>query len=274
MRLPAILLLLSVGLSAQVVQAHGDLHEQIHQLSEKLRSQPNDAELWHKRGELYRAHGDHKHALADYTRAERLNPALHVVHLSRGRTLLEAGRLGGAEESLSHFLQLIPGHTEALLLRARVRVQLRRHDQAEQDYAVALAGSGDPLPDLYIERANNLVQLKRIDDALSVLEDGKKRLGALVTLDDTALSIELSAARYANALKRVDAMLAQAPRGEHLLARKAQILELAGDREAARNARESALALIAALPEAKQKIASTQRLKRELEAGLLAAKRL
>lgn len=259
-------LLCSVG--ALSVRAHGDLHLQIEALSAALKQTPHDATLWHKRGELYRAHHATARALADYARAEKLDPTLVVVQLSRGRVLYEAGRLRPAQRSLDQFLQHTPAHVEALLLRARVRARLGRREQAEQDFAAALALSPDPLPDLYLERAQNLAEARDVEAALRVLEQGKERLGPLATLDEAALALELKLSRHAAALRRIDAMLARVARQEHLLARKAAILDRAGDPTQAREVRQRALAQIQALPEAKQRLASTQALSLELEQGL------
>lgn len=252
-------------LLATEARAHGDLHLQIEQVSEQLKQAPKDAELWHKRGELYRAHHEYSHALNDYARASQLDPALAVVRLSRGRALYEAGQLRPALRALNGFLESAPGHAEALLLRARVQQRLGARDAAERDFAAALAVSPDPSPDLYLERALNLSRAKRDADALAVLQAGGAKLGPLVTLDEAALAIELRLKRYLEALKRIDAMLSRVARNEHLLVKKAEVQELAGDREGARATREQALAQIEALPEAKRKLASTEELTRALQ---------
>jgi tetratricopeptide (TPR) repeat protein len=258
-------------LTASQALAHGDLHLQIAELTQALKLAPHEAVLWHKRGELYRAHHDYDRALSDYARAERLDPELRVVALSRGRALYEAGRLLPAERSLSRFLEGAPQQVEALLLRARVRARLSRREAAELDFVAALGASIDPLPDLYLERAQNLASIGKTSEALDVLEQGKRRLGPLVTLDDAALELELSLKRYSAALARVDEMLSRVARQEHLLARKASILDLAGEGELARQVRVSALGQIEALPEAKQKLASTRELSRSLQQELARA---
>jgi predicted Zn-dependent protease len=259
-------------LSTQNAAAHGDVHLQIEQLTTVLKDKPNDALLWHKRGELYRAHHEYAHALADYAQAELLDPGLEVIHLSRGRVMYESGRYADAYRSLSQFLQMAPDHAEALLLRARTRIELGQRHAAELDFAEALANSKDPGPELFIERAQNLSQVGKVSPALSVLEQGLMRLGGVVTLEDAALNIELRAKRFAQALRRVETMLGRSERKEHLLARKAQILEASGDKVAAQKVRKEALVAIEGLPEIKRKLEATQKLTRELESGLASAR--
>src|SRR5262245_13784141 len=72
------------------VTAHGDLHEQIAIASKLIQKDAKNAELYLKRGELHRAHGDWDAALADYERAAELDPKLLVVDLARGKALLAA----------------------------------------------------------------------------------------------------------------------------------------------------------------------------------------
>src|SRR5688572_938549 len=84
--------------------AHGDLHDQITQITKQLEGEPKNALLYHKRGELHRAHGDFSKALADYATAEKLDPKLDVLFLSRGRALSESEDFAASLKALDHFL--------------------------------------------------------------------------------------------------------------------------------------------------------------------------
>ncbi|HEX6243401.1 MAG TPA: tetratricopeptide repeat protein, partial [Polyangiales bacterium] len=227
-----------------------------------------DALLYYKRGELYRAQREYAHALADYAQAERLEPYLEPIYLSRGRVFYESGRFPDAYRALTQFLQMAPGHAEALLYRARTRVQLGQLHAAELDFAEALANSKTPTAELFLERAANLSQSAKPGPAIAVLDEAIARLGPLEALEDAALTIEVRAKRWSQALHRIDAML---PRSEHkaqLLARKAQVLEGAGDKAAAREARRAALSQIADLSQDHRERESTRKLTEELTNGL------
>ena len=69
--------------------AHGDLHEQIEEVSAAIAQAPSAA-LFLKRGELHRAHRDFEPALADYDDAELLEPEMEALFFARGRALFEA----------------------------------------------------------------------------------------------------------------------------------------------------------------------------------------
>ena len=118
--------------------AHGDLHEQIEAVSVEIVRAPT-AELFLKRGELHRAHQDFGAALADYDRAEQLNPAMDAVRFCRGRAFFEAGLFVPARAALDLFLQKKAEHAEAFLLRARVLVGLKDFALAIKDFERAIA---------------------------------------------------------------------------------------------------------------------------------------
>jgi tetratricopeptide (TPR) repeat protein len=260
MRATFFALTIAVVLASSHVRAHGDLHDQIDAATAELRKHPEDAALYHRRGELERAHGSYRRALADYARAERLDPKLAVVHLSRGRALLESGKPAPAAESLSRFLADQPAHDEALLLRARALAQLKRRAEAERDFAALLARVADPLPDLFLERANNLEGLGDRQAALAAVEEGLKRLGSLVVLEDAALHLEEALARNDQALARLNRLIASAPRKETLLARKADLLDRIGRPAEAAEARAEAIQALERLPPEKRKHDAMQKL--------------
>ena len=104
--------------------AHADVHERIAAVDKLIEEAPRDPKLYLKRGELHRLHRDWDAALADYRRADELQPGLDEVRFLRGRLLQEAGRSQDAKRELDGFLAGQPDHREALLMRARAFVSL------------------------------------------------------------------------------------------------------------------------------------------------------
>jgi predicted Zn-dependent protease len=240
----------------------------IAELGKRIAQEPNDATLYHRRGELQRAHGDYAAALADYDRAEQLDGKLDVVHLSRGRALLETSRPDQAVSELSKFIDGHAGHYQALLLRARAYTRLARHEDAERDFGAALVAMAAPSPDVYLERAQDLVKAGQREAALGVLDDAIRNVGQVISLEQAALDLELELGRTEAALARIEAMLARSSRREALLAKKAAVLDKAGKKAEARLAREDALAAIEHLPQSKRALGPTKKLRKELVAAL------
>jgi predicted Zn-dependent protease len=246
-------IVLCLVLLSSFVQAHEGLHEQIIAVTAKIKRDPKNAALYLQRGELYRLHREWTRAAADYDRAARLQPDLKIVDLARGKMLLESGRFERARLALDRFLRLQPDHYEGLITRARVFDRIGLRSQAIDDFTHALTHPAVPDPDLYIERAHVTAKDdQRIDEALNGLDEGIKRLGPLVTLQLTAIDLELRRHNYDAALARLDAVTSQSERKETWLVRRGEILKLAGRQEEARAAFNAALVAIESLPPARR----------------------
>jgi predicted Zn-dependent protease len=240
--------LLGVGiLLSSFAYAHEGLHEQIAAITAKIKRDPKNASLYLQRGELHRLHCDWSRAATDYNRAARLQPGLTIVDLARGKMLFESGRLQRSKLVLDRFLSQQPNHFEGLTTRARVLAKLGTTVDAIKDFTGAIAQS--PEPELYLERAETTVRDgKRLDEALSGLDEGIKRLGPIVTLQLPAIELELRRQNYEGALSRLDLVAAQSERKETWLVRRGEILRLAGRDEEARAAFNAALVAIESLP--------------------------
>ncbi|WP_414664742.1 tetratricopeptide repeat protein [Horticoccus sp. 23ND18S-11] len=241
------LLTLSAFSAAPAVRAHGDLHGQIQRVAREIAAAPS-ARLHLQRGELYHDHEDFPAALADFAEAARLDSTLTAVDLARGRTLFKAGRLTEAHAALERYLAVKPAHADAYLLRARIRSGLRRYADAVADFDRNLALSPQASPESFLERAEAWAATGDHAAALAGLDEGLRRLGNLVTLQDAAIAFELALGRTDAALARVDRMLADLPRKESWLARRGEILAATGRTGDAREAFSAALAALERLP--------------------------
>lgn len=238
-----------LALASSFARAHEGLPEQIVAITKKIKRDPKNASLYLQRGELYRLHRNWTRAAADYDRAIRLRPDLKVVDLARGRMFYEAGRFERARPALDRFLSQQADHYEGLITRARVLAKLGDRFEAAKDFTHAMAKASVQEPELYIERAQVIAgDAKYIDEALSGLDEGIKRLGPLVTLQLSAIELELRRHNYDAALARLDVVTSQSERKETWLVRRGEILKLAGRQEDAHAAFNAALAAIGLLP--------------------------
>jgi tetratricopeptide (TPR) repeat protein len=246
-KFPQLLASMLALVAAAGALAHGDVHEQIEVLTRAIARTPS-AELYLKRGELNRVHGDFGAALDDYESAEKLDPRMDAVWLCRGRALFESGHPETARVVLDEFLQRKPDHAEAHVVRARVHAKLGERRRALEDYDRAIALSAEPRPEHFVERATVLLELGEPDAALAGLEAAMTRLGEIPSLQLFALEAEVNLQRYDAALRRLDGVLARAERKEHWLAKRAEILAQAGRAAEAADAWRATLAAIQALP--------------------------
>ena len=228
--------------------AHGVTTEQIKQITELIQREPLNANLYLRRGELYRISGNAKAALEDYEQVQKLAPTMIEVDVLRARLSFDAKTPEMTQFVLDRFLKQHPTHTEALLLRAKANAVLGEKNAAIQDYSQALALLAHPKPDFYLARAELQLAVHHPEAALQGLEQGMAKLGALIVLQLMALDIEVNLKRWNAALTRLDLLTEQAPRKESWLIRRGEILWQAGRKVEAHQSINAGLEAISALP--------------------------
>lgn len=251
--------------------AHAELIIQLDAVSAEILKDPNNPELYVRRGQLRREHLEFDLAGADFDKAEALSPTLPNLNLLRGKLYLDWGWPLTARACLDLYLAKNPSSVDALILRARVLQRLALNRSAINDYDLALDLSAEPSPDLFIERSQLLMNLgnEHWTEALRGLDEGIKRLGPLVTLQLFAIDAEVKQRQYDGALARVNQIAERSPRKETWYARRAEILVQAGRRDEARKAYEAALAALNSLPPARRNVPAmaelARRIQREIE---------
>ncbi len=265
------LLILAASLATAIATfGHGDLHEQIVAITAEIATKPDDAQLYLRRAELHRAHEDWLDAAKDYDRAAMVAPELSAVDLGRGKMLLASGQPAAAITVLDRFIERTPNFPDAVVTRARAKEKIGEHAAAAADYSRAIEMAGRPEPEYYTERAQALAAggPEQYPAALRGLDEGIAKLGPIVTLTIPAIELELRTKNFDAALARIDRHLANAPRKETWLARRADILSQAGRAAEARGAYESTLAAIDALPVYRKQTKAVLTLRERIESQL------
>lgn len=267
--LPAALFV-ALALAPVPARAHGDFHTLITAANQEIEKAPQNPELYLRRAELHRLHQMWPESEADIAKAVSLSPGLPLIDLCFGRLRMDTAWPLAARAHFDRFLEKHPDHVEALTLRSRVWQTLGQPLNASEDLARAVRASPENSPELYIERAQALASAgaAQWETALTVLDDGIRRMGPLVTLQLTAIDIELRRQNYDAALRRVDAVAARSPRKESWLARRGEILLQAGRGDEARQAYQSALAALDTLPPVRRNVPAVLDLERRIRTEL------
>lgn len=261
---PVIAVLMAV-VSPIRLDGHAGIHERLRDMNQRIASDPDNADLYVKRGELYRLHRDWDAALADYARAAQRDPESDLVFFVRGRMLFEAGRWEEAQAALDRVLRTKPDHREGLLTRARLLVKREQPLAAIADYDKVIAGLDNPTPEYYLERAKALVAAGSayIPRALAGVDEGIGRLGPIYTLVEFAIDLDLSVERYDEALGRLDQLKpSMAP--ERWLHRRGFLLGLMGRTDEARRAYSRALQSLRSAPIRRQSTRAAKEFEAEL----------
>lgn len=207
---------------------HGAYHDVVAALSAELQRNPNDAALRYKLAEAHAGHEDWRACIREIKLVERLAPSVYPTDFLRGFALHLAGKAEEAKKVLDVFLAASPRHQDALSTRGRVLVKLGRPAEAAADFQRAVDLSTVPQPDLIVELATCQAQTGKTREACASIEAGLKAAGDVPSLLLCALEIETKAGAWDAALGRIDALRKTAPREEPWMARRAELLHLAG----------------------------------------------
>ena len=260
-------------LLAGSVRAHLGVDEQIEQINAEIAAAPTDGELYLRRGELHRIHGNWDLAGADYRTALQLAPQMEAVDLAYGTMLLDADRPAEAIAPLQRFLQRRPEHVRGWVALGRAQTGIERHDEAVRSFDRAITvhdPDSFPRPEFYLERARALSRLTppQLPRAIEGLDQGCERLGDPITLALLAIEFELELKRYDAAIGRIDKIANRLRRNETWLLRKGEILEIAGRTEEAQATYRQALDALDALPATRRRNRAVQRLREQAQAAL------
>ena len=251
-----------------VAWGHADLLALIEIVAKQIEANPKNAVLYWRRGELYRLHLDWKLAENDYDRAAQLDPKLVAVDLARGKMWFESGQNDRAKVELDKFLYGQPNQVDALTTRARVLVKLGQRKAAVADFTRAIEHMPRPMPEYFVERAQAQADEGETEEALRGLTEGVKLFGTSMTLQLYAIDLELVLKHFEEALSRLDLISDRSERKEKWLARRGEILVLAGRPKEAQKAFTASLAAIQSLPPRLQQTPTMLDLKKSVNAAL------
>ena len=247
MRIPLILFCLLIGAAGY---AHGDLDERIAALNEQITASPNNAQLYLKRGQLHAQHRDYAPARQDYHTARQLEETLIITDYLLAKIDLDTRQWSAGLTRVAAYLAERPRDPQALILRAGL---LRGHGDAAAgaaDLAAALDHLSAPAPRHYTTIAETVLAADSlaVDEALAWLDRGQARFAFDIVLQSKRVELLRGADRYDEALTTIDLILTALPRTEKWTFERAAVLEAAGRSAEARQAYQSTLEQIRALP--------------------------
>ena len=250
------------------VRAHGDPAERISELKARVAQLPEDGRRRLALADLLFQEGKWEETLTVLDQLDRSAPGEFSSGRLRGSALMELQRPAEALRILDRYLAGSPGDPRAVLVRARALSALLLTNEALEAYRDALRRTPVPEPDLYHEVSSAMAAAGCGSEALAILDQGLERLGPIPSLGQQALDLELAAQRFDAALVRVETLRRASPRPEPWMARRAAILTAAGRIGESREAWETLLTDLTALPAAMRGSHAMSRLAEEARNGL------
>ena len=231
------------------LMGHGPLDKRIAAISHRIDDDPQNADLYFIRGNLYRVDGKPADALSDFDRALAIDPTLNKVYYGRALALVDQSEWSEALVAIDTYLVGHPEEAKAVYTRARILADLGHTIDAVAEMDRAIEMSVKPRPVYYIERARLLAgQTDMLESAIRGLDEGLEELGPVVTLQWCAIDLQTEHGDYDDALERLEQVAPQYLRKELVQKRRGDILEDAGRHMEAQEAYTQSLVTITALP--------------------------
>lgn len=191
------LLLFAAGLTV----AHQGPHERLDHATHSIAQQPESQELYLERGRIYAEVGQFDEARADFDRAAELGFA-KLVAFDYGMLCYQMGDLSCARLHLDRYIDTFPSHAAAFEYRARIERDAGDYPLALADLERYLELQDKPSPGQFITASRMHEESGDSAGALSIIDQGIKRLGTVTQLQRRAIEIELSLGETGRAVQR------------------------------------------------------------------------
>lgn len=208
--------------------ADGSFHDVMKRLTALLEASPNDDSLHFQLASTYIEHGDWAACLAEVECAERLAPGKHPTRFLEGRAFSAGGNYQMALYAFDDVLDLEPNHASALAERGKVYLKLRNSEKALRDYHLAFKAANTVQRQWFVDAGSGFIALGQIKQGVDIFDQALHQFGPDPDFLIPQLEAALAIPDFDRALRDVDLLKDLWPRPEPWMARRAQILSLAG----------------------------------------------
>lgn len=248
--------------------AHGDLHERIVKVTEEIKVHRDSAYLYVKRGELYYQHEEHKKALKDFAKAEKLGYSDLRLSYDSALALYRLRRSEAALQKIDAILAKAPDHVKAHRLKGQIHSETGDDERAAMSFERVIELASSRLPENYLDAAfawMNTGTTAGRQKAIATVEKGILDLGPILTLLDGMVSICLENHDFDCAIKYQSEIIAQLERKEWALYERAVIYVQANHNEKAKRDLQAAEEAIGQLPVRLQQQTNTIELRNKIQ---------
>jgi tetratricopeptide (TPR) repeat protein len=231
-----VMIIAAWGVTEGVGYGHGAYHDVVASLEKRINGGTKEPELRFELACAHQEHGEWALALVELERVERLAPGVHETGLIQGMALATGRHWAAALAVLDDFLEVQPRQVLALRARGRVLREMGCSEAAAKDLKEALEREVKPTGEQVVEFSELLRASGRRLEALTVLEQGRLRVGDEPSLLEALLAVAVELEQWEQVLVAVDGLQKVAPRPEPWMMRRAEVLEAAGQQSEARAA--------------------------------------
>ncbi|WP_243472070.1 tetratricopeptide repeat protein [Winogradskyella sp. MH6] len=186
-----LLYILSFVLSSTALNAHGDLHKRIQEVTEEIHKNPDSANLYFKRGKLYYQHSNYINSLKDFKSSSKLGleSVEQDFYIAKSNYHLE--NFSKSIRTIKRILKEDSGNVGALKLLADIYFKKSKYEKAANLYDEAILNSEAALPEDYLYASKAWYAIgteyghKR---SQSILIEGIEKLGDIIVLYNELIS--------------------------------------------------------------------------------------
>ena len=189
---------------AAPVWADASAAARIAALTLQIEQSPDSQALRLERAIAYMERNEPQLALADIRVAEAVGDPVQVA-LTHGIVLYQTGDLVAARPYFDRYLQIYPGHQQALEYRARLLRDTGETRLALADYEYLIAHGDSPDPGYYLAAARLMAALpdRGVDEALALLDNRVQQRGSVTSLQRYAIELDRNRGNYRRAIERM-----------------------------------------------------------------------
>lgn len=185
------------------LRAHGDLDERIEAVNVLIKSYPDSAALYFKRGKLKFQHEEYQASINDINEsiAKGFDNELQNIYLAKA--LFKIEKYEHSFSKVSSFLQQDSNHVVALNLKGRILYAQGKYEASAESFEKVIHLSIRSLPENYLEAANAWSlssHPNKYYKTTEILELGIKKLGPIITIQDRLIEIHMQYNHGKNAI--------------------------------------------------------------------------
>ena len=233
-----------------VAEAQSLSGERLNAVNRELSTQPKNAELWARRGRVYRDEGKWGKAARDFAFAYQLDPHYVKALYWKAEVLFRAGHFDRARLAAYRYIKQKPQDSDAYILLGRIYSGLAKFNIAIRHYNRAIVL--DDLVDVIVYRERLQIQqrinTKAYSRMIRGLMDGIKRQGYISELVEPLVDIYIEISKFAKAREVIKKLPSSVRMSAYWLNRQADIEKKSGDLWRAKQLYESCLNTILNMP--------------------------
>ena len=220
-----------------LMEAHGDLHERIEAVSKEIKSNPDSAFLYLKRGELYYQHEDYKKALRDFTKSKKLKYKDVRLEYDLASTQYRLGKNDKSINILNIILDEDKFHVKSHRLKGQILFEQGKYEASARAFEQVIEYAEKFLPENFIETSMAWEELDTDDSrcqAKDAIYAGIQNIGPLRIFYDRLIELNKKSGDLEKVIEYQTVIISQLQRKERAYFHRAQTYIEIGDDERAK----------------------------------------